>query len=418
MTITMRETPKLFYGYILVAIAVGIQIVGWGIYNSFGVFFNPLLAEFGWSRATVSGAASLSQMMVGLGAIVFGNLNDRFGPRLLVVGGGILAGLGYFLLSTINSVWQLYLFYGVIAGIGLSGIDIILLSTTARWFVKRRGMMSGIVKMGTGIGILVMPIWLNWLIFNFQWRTAYIVIGGVVAACLVLGAQFLVRDPSQKKQFPDGQKPVKRLDKSPELPNMSLGEAVRTRRFLTLCLAYFTVFFCTCVMVVHIVPYAIDLGHTAASSALVLSVIGGASIAGRFILGTIGDKTGSKRALLLCFMIFILVFIWLQFSQQLWQLFLFAAFYGFAHGGFYALISPVVAEFFGLRSHGVIFGSIVFVSSIGGALGPLVAGFIFDLSSSYYFAFLLLLGLAVIGFVSILASGSGKKRIVAPDFAH
>ena len=162
----MREKPVLFYGYTLVAIAVGIQIIAWGTYNSFGVFFNPLLAEFGWSRATLSGAASLSQMMVGFGAVLFGNLNDRFGPRLLVAGGGILAGLGYFLMSTTNSVWQLYLYYGVIAGIGLSGIDIILLSTTARWFIKRRGMMSGIVKMGTGIGILVMPIWLNFLISN------------------------------------------------------------------------------------------------------------------------------------------------------------------------------------------------------------------------------------------------------------
>jgi MFS family permease len=413
----MKKTPGLFYGYTLVAVAVGIQIVAWGTYNSFGVFFNALLADFDWSRATLSGAASLAQIMVGLGAIFFGQLNDRFGPRILVAAGGILAGLGYYLMSTLNSVWQLYLFYGVIAGIGLSGMDIILLSTTARWFVKRRGMMSGVVKIGTGIGILVMPIWLTFLISNFQWRTALVITGIVMAVCLVLGAQFLVRDPSQKKQFPDGKAPVNRLDKPAVTLNMSLREAAHTRRFLTLCVAYFAVFFCSQVIVVHIVPYAVDLGYTASSSALVLAVIGGASIAGRFIMGTVGDRTGSKRALLLCFLIFILVFVWLQFAHQQWQLFLFAVFYGFAHGGFYALISPIVAEFFGLRSHGLIFGCIVFVSSIGGALGPLAAGYIFDVSASYHIAFLILLAFSAIGFVSILASGSREKKVLAPDGA-
>ena len=137
--------PRLFYGYILVAAAFGIQIVAWGMYNAYGVFFNPLLDKFGWSRATISGALSLGQMLIGIGAIFLGSLNDRFGPRILMMSCGILAGLGYFLMSQVSSIWQLYLFHGVIAGIGLSGTDVVLLSTTARWFIKRRGMMSSIV---------------------------------------------------------------------------------------------------------------------------------------------------------------------------------------------------------------------------------------------------------------------------------
>jgi MFS family permease len=408
----MREKPKLFYGYILVAVAVGIEIVAWGTFNSFGVFFNALLEEFEWSRATLAGAASLAQMMVGLGAIFFGNWNDRFGPRLLVVGGGILAGLGFFLMSTVSAAWQMYLFYGVIAGIGLSGVDIILLSTIARWFIKRRGMISGIVKMGTGVGVLIIPVWLIFLISNFEWRMTYVITGAIMASCLVLGAQFLVKDPSRRKQFPDGQKPVNGSNEHIDTLNISLNEAIHTRRFCMLCLAYFTVFFCTSVVVIHIVPFTSDLGYTTSSGALVLAVIGGASIAGRFIMGTLGDRTGNKRALLICFLVFVLAFVWLQFPQRLWQLFLFAIVYGFAHGGFYTLISPVVAEFFGLRFHGSIFGFIVFVSSIGGALGPLAAGFIFDLSSSYHFAFLALLALSVIGFISILASGSPEKKAI------
>jgi len=229
-----------------------------------------------------------------------------------------------------------------------------------------------------------------------------------MAAWLVLGAQFMVKDPSLKGQLPDGEEASDNRSKSPESSSLSLSQALRTRRFFMLCLAYFTVFFCTCVVVIHVAPFTLDLGQTPATAALVLAVIGGASIAGRFILGTIGDKTGSKRALVICFSLFILVFVWLQFTHQLWQLFLFAVFYGFAHGGFYALISPAVAEAFGLRSHGLIFGCIVFVASVGGALGPLLAGYIFDVSNSYNLAFLLLLGFSAAGCVAMLFSGSGK----------
>jgi MFS family permease len=177
-----------------------------------------------------------------------------------------------------------------------------------------------------------------------------------------------------------------------------------------LCASYFTVFFCTCIVVIHVAPFTLDLGQSASTGALMLAVIGGASIAGRFMLGSMGDRTGSRRALLVCFIIFILVFVWLQFTQQLWQLFLFAVFYGFAHGGFYALISPVVAEAFGLRSHGLIFGCIVFVASVGGALGPVVAGYIFDVSESYNLAFLLLLASAGLGFAAMLGSGLSSRK--------
>jgi MFS family permease len=124
--------PRIFYGYILVGAAVGIQIIAWGLYNSYGVYFNQMLAEFNWPRETISGAFSLAQMVIGIGAIFMGSLSDRFGPRILMTFGGVLAGLGFVLMSRINSVWQLYLFQGAIVGIGLCGTDVVLLSTVAR----------------------------------------------------------------------------------------------------------------------------------------------------------------------------------------------------------------------------------------------------------------------------------------------
>lgn len=406
------DRPRLFYGYILVTAAIGIQIVAWGMYNAYGVFFNPLLDEFGWSRANISGALSLGQMLIGIGAIFLGGLNDRFGPRILMTCCGTLAGLGYFLMSQIKSIWQLYLFHGVIAGIGLSGTDVILLSTTARWFIKRRGIMSGVVKMGTGIGIMVVPLVATWLISNYGWRNTYAIIGIALIVCIASGAQLLRRDPAQMQQFPDGEEASNSGNEQPMEPGLSLRQAGHTRQFWMLCPAFFAVYFCTNSVIVHIAPYVVDLKLSASFGATVLSIIGGASIVGRLIMGFAGDKTGSKRALLICFMILITSFSLLQLAEGLWTLLIFALIYGFCHGGFYALQSPTVAEFFGIRSHGLILGIVIFVGSVGGSLGPLVTGYIFDTTTSYQVAFLLLLSLAIAGFTLILSSGSAKRKLI------
>ncbi|MBW2583601.1 MAG: MFS transporter [Deltaproteobacteria bacterium] len=149
---------RFFYGYVLVAVSFLLQIIGWGAYNSFGVFFNPLMNEYGWSRAGISGAVSVSFCMYGLSSIVLGRLNDRVGPRLIMTVSGIFLGVGYLLMSRLTSLWQLYLLYSLLVGIGISGTDVVLLSTIARWFIRLRGRMSGVLKVGSGVGMLVMPL--------------------------------------------------------------------------------------------------------------------------------------------------------------------------------------------------------------------------------------------------------------------
>jgi MFS family permease len=403
----------LFYGYILVAAAFGIQIVAWGLFNSYGVFFTQFLTKFGWPRETISGAFSLGQVLIGIGAIFLGKLNDRFGPRLLMTFCGMLAGFGYALMSQINSVWQLYLFHGVIVGIGLSGTDVVLLSTTARWFVKRRGIMSGIVKIGTGVGILVIPIINTWLISLYEWRNTLIIIGSTLFILVVSCAQLLRRDPSQMKLLPDGEEPGIGTDVPLIEAGLSLKQACYTRQFWMLCYAYFTVLLCTNTVIVHIAPYAVDLELSASFAATMLATIGGSSIVGRLGMGIVNDIIGSKRALLVCFVILIVSFSWLQLSRGTWSLFLFTLVYGFSHGGFYAILSPTVAEFFGTRSHGLLLGIVIFIGSLGGAIGPVIAGRIFDTTLSYQTAFLMLLILATSGFILTILSGSVERRIAS-----
>ena len=400
MQLAKNRKPKFFYGYIIVLAAFFIMAVSHGTFCSFGVFFKPLLAEFvGWSRATISGAASLCYLLTGFLGIITGRLNDRFGPRLVMVVCGFFFGLGYLLMSQINTIWQLYLFYSGVVSIGLSAADVPLLSTIARWFTKRRATMSGIVKAGTGTGILIMPIVASRLISTYDWRTAYIVLGIMGLVFIISAAQFLRRDPGQMGQLPNGEeKPnAGSLDSADE--GFSLREATHLRQFWITCAIYFLVLFCSLTILVHIAPHAEDLGISATNAASMISIIGGASIVGRLMMGSAGDRIGNKLALIICFLILAVALFWLQLANELWMLYLFAAIYGVAHGGFLALISPMVADLFGMGSHGVILGIVFFSGSIGGAIGPVLAGSIFDMADSYQSAFLICAAASVIGII-------------------
>jgi MFS family permease len=392
-----KDTTAFFYGYVIVLVSFVLQALGWGMFNSFGVFFKPLLTEFSWPRAVVSSAMSLSILVNGIAGVLQGRLSDRFGPRMTMTAAGCLLGAGYLLISRVTTIWQLYLLCGLLVGLGVSGTDVVLLSTTARWFVKKRGMMSGIIKVGTGAGMLIMPVIINGLITAYGWRTTFVVLGAIILFFYVACSQFLVRDPGKRGLAPDGVRHEHRVNRTAPEGGMTLQGAVRTVQFWTVCAAFFLVFFCALTILMHIVTHAIDLGVAKAGAAAVLSVVGGVSMAGRLVMGGAGDRIGNKAALVICFLLLTGSLAWLQLADQLWMLLLFAVVYGFAHGGFYALVAPLIAELFGTRSHGVILGIVLFVGTIGGSLGPVTAGYIFDITGSYGMDFGILTAMGIAG---------------------
>ena len=394
---------KYFYGYNIVASGFVIQAVCIGAMFTYGVFFKEFQAEFGWSRAMISGASSLAFLIMGTFGILAGRLNDKIGPRVIIMASGTSLGLGYFFMSRIQAPWQLYLVYGLLVGIGFSTHDVITLSTVARWFVKRRGMITGIVKVGTGLGQLIVPLVATALIAGYGWRISYIILGAVVLVTLVAVAQILRRDPQEMGLLPDGESDgPDHVGNGSKEQGVPLRTAVLTRQFWTMCVTEFALFFCMLTMIVHIVPHAMDLGLPSGTAAGVLSTIGGVSMLGRVVMGTANDRIGGKRSLIICFVVLLCGLIWLQVAGDAWMLFLFAVIYGFAHGGFFTVMSPTVAELFDTGSHGVLFGIILFCGTIGGAIGPLLGGYIFDLTGSYQTLFFVLTGVTVIGFVLII----------------
>ena len=398
---TEKLQPKFFYGYIIVVVAFLLMLIMWGAYYSFGIFFEPLLAEFGWTKAMTSGAFSLSFFLTGILGVFAGRLTDRFGPRIVLTVCGFFLGLGYLLVSQTSTVWQLYLFYGVVVALGMSASVIPLQSTIARWFVKRRGTINGIIISGIGVGMVIIPPIAQWLISSYGWRTSYIVVGITALVTITLTAQFLRRDPGKMGQLPYGEGELEVKVSSPDT-GFSLREALRSWQFWTLVMALLCFTMGEGTILVHIVSHAIGLGISAASAALIIPVIGAISIPGRILLGMAGDRIGNRPAYVIGFVFLSVSLFWLLVAKELWMLYLFAVIYGFGYGGLSALISPIIAELFGLSSHGVIMGVVIMFGGTGGmAIGPLLAGHIFDITGSYQSAFLMYAAISVIGLILV-----------------
>ena len=399
-TLPLTETgkPRVFYGYIIVAAGFFIMMIVHGTFTTFGVFFNPLLTEFGLTRAALSGANSFAFLIMGFMAILVGVLADKFGPRVVLTACALFFGAGHLLMSQVSALWQIYLVF-IVIGIGLSASDVVPLATAVRWFVKKRGAMSGVMKVGTGMGMMTMPLVASALIGAFNWRNSYLILGALALVAVIPLAQLLRRDPREMGLLPDGRR--QSGVESPALveEGLTFREAIRTRQLWLVCGFYVTTLFCGMTILVHIVPHAVDLGVSATIAAGVVATIGGTSMLGRLVMGFAGDRIGNKQAMVVCFLILIAALSWLQVARELWMLYLFAAVYGFNHGGFFALISPTIAGLFGTRSQGTLLGIVICSGTLGGSIGSVLAGHIFDITGSYRLAFLILLVLAIIGLI-------------------
>jgi MFS family permease len=256
----VKAGKAFFYGYIIILILFIIQMFMFTPRGSFGVFIKPLTDDFGWSRALISGAFALSTMMQGLSSVLMGGLNDRFGPRIVITLCGLLLGAGLLLTSLISSPWQLYLTYALLVGVGMGGLFTPQLSTVARWFVKRRNLMNGLVMAGGGIGGFIAPPLVTSLIYDINWRQTFLVLAIVIAPVMIIASQFLKRDPSARGQVPYGEnrKEAPGLTAGPR--GLTLKEAMHTPQFFLAGSIVFCFGFILMTVMVHTVPHVTDLG--------------------------------------------------------------------------------------------------------------------------------------------------------------
>jgi MFS family permease len=374
-----------------------------GLYfYGFGAFFDSLIVEFQCSRAALSGAFSLSRFETGVLGPAEGWLVDRFGPRKMMLVGVLLMGGGFVLLGRVSSLTEFYLVFVLLVALGAGlGFATPLPTAVGNWFVRKRGMAFGLAMSGIGLGGLLVPL-LSWLIVEYGWRTAALW-AGIIVAVVGFPVAFILRHrPEQYGTVPDGDK-VQETEtrKSAIGPEFTAREALKTRAFWLLSIAFSLRLMVTGAVPVHIMPFLLDNGFPREIAATALGSIALVSIPGRLLYGWLGDRFPKRYVIAGLLVLLAGSLILLGSIKGVWQLFLFLIIYAPAYGGCAALMQAIRGEYFGRIAFGTIMGFMAMIIMVGTIIGPLFAGYVWDITGSYYQAFIVFAGalVAAIGLV-------------------
>jgi OFA family oxalate/formate antiporter-like MFS transporter len=375
-------TPRVFYGWVVVGAAFAVTFVGFGSAYTFSAFVQPLQSEFGASRGSVSLVFSLAGFLYfGLG-VVSGPLADRWGPRRLAILGMSLVGLGLMLAAGARSLVEVYAAYGLGVGLGVGFAYVPVVGTVQRWFVKRRGLASGLAVSGIGLGTLVMPPLTALLIEIIGWRETYLVLGASAAA-LGIGASLLIEsEPSVRGLAPDGAF-ASIASTAERRAAASIRAAISSKAFRTLYAACLICSFGVFVPFVHLVPYAADHGIGQTAAAMLLGLIGAGSTTGRFVLGGIADRMGRPWFLVTAYAGMALAMAIWALGPTFASLAIFALVFGLFYGGWVAILPSVVMDRFGGANVSGLIGVLYTSVAFGTLIGPTVAGHLFDSTHSY-----------------------------------
>jgi MFS family permease len=394
---------NLFWGWYVVAGAFLLMALGYGARYSFGIFVQPLTADNGWSRSVVSLAASINLLVYAAAGIGSGKLLDRVAPRWIVTAGILVSALGFFICAAAKTPLEFYLAYGLLYGFGSSWMGTVTVtSSVGKWFVRKRGLAIGISSMGVSFGTLTLTPVVAYILDHFSWKAGFLFIGINLLIPGLLIAQLLMRRtiPEAYDLKPDGDGPgegqqVAASGLTP-LPIPVSAKGIRNdSRFWMLALCHGTAVMVALMAFVHQVPYAIDNGIEKVAAATSLGAMGFAGLVGQFFFGWVSDRIGDpKYSAALGYIFMAAGTVMLLQTRTVEMLMVYAVVFGFGYGCLGPLLPIIAADRFGHQVMGAVFGlQTFFVVGLGGSLGPLVGGLIYDATGSYRPAWWLNLGL-------------------------
>jgi MFS family permease len=378
----------VFYGWIIVALAGVVMTTAYGAQFSFGVLLPYMEADTGWDRELLTRAFAIYIFMYAFLSLISGPLTDRIGPRPVIMVGGALLGLGYWLLAHIQAEWEMFIVLGAISAAGMSASFVPCNATVVRWFIRYRGRAIGITTMGASLGNLCGPPIVVLLVETIGWRDSLAWIGIGIGVLIVTASFFMVRDPSEKGLLPDGDPvPENHEPEADQEQSWTLAEARRTPAFWIITAIFLFTWLVVFLPAVHLAAYAMDLGIDPVSAAWILSSIGLGGVIGRPLIGAASDRSGRLPALAFVLATQVVVFVLLPYTNS-WEMLCLEAFgFGFGYGGTTTIFPAMVGDYFGRSSAGAIVGFIFSIAGSSAALGPWLAAYVLANYGSYDMAF-------------------------------
>jgi MFS family permease len=401
------RTRQRFYGWWIVSVTAVLYGYGAGVnFYGFGVFFNPMREEFGWSRAATAGVFSLARLEgAPLGPII-GWLIDRIGSRRMMVAGLSLTGLGFISMYFIQSLWMFYVIYGLFIATGFSmGFFQASQAVVANWFFRRRSQALSYLAVGGGLGGAALVPAMGAFMGMAGWRWTAVAVGLLMWVVGIPLALLLRNRPEDVGQVPDGlpsrhearaahdatrspSTPVERVDAAERREvEFTVGQALRTSTFWTLVLAMAFRSSILSSIVVHQIAHLEDIGVTRHTAEAMLGLMIAMSIPGRLLFGWLGDRISKQHLLAFSSVLQGIGIFIIANATGLVYVWPFLLFYGLGYGGAIPLTQALRADLFGRRVFATIGGLIMPFTTLGGVAGPIFAGYVYDVTDSYRIAF-------------------------------
>ncbi len=427
-----RTRLPFFYGWFVVGAAFVALALTYTVWYSFSVFYVALLEQFGWSRASSAGVFSLYVVIYGIAGAGAGALTDRYGPERVISVGAVILAVGLVACSRLTELWQFYIFFGVICAVGSSAAGWIpSVVTVSGWFSKRLGAALGIASAGIGVGILLLVPFTQLMISSYGWRTAYLVLAGIVFGGVApIALLFLRGKPEQMGLHKDGREAVPTCDRA--VGDLALGaarvvdakwtgrdwtvaSAMRTYRYWMLFVMLILNNIATQMIFVHQVAFLVDGGYEKLLAASVVGLVGLFSIGAKIGWGWVSDRLGREVTYsigLSTMTVAVAALIGTRFSTFPPLIYIFALAFAMAYGVATPLGPAVGADLFTGPRFGAIYGTIGMANGLGAAIGAWFAGYIFDATGSYFTAFAVAAGSSLLSIVTVWLVAPRKVRLV------
>jgi MFS family permease len=410
---------KIFYGWWIVAATNIICLIGYGTWlYCFGVFFKPMMKEFGWSRAMTAGAYSLRGFEGGFISPLVGWAVDKYGPRGVIFLGGIISGLGFILMYTVHTLVGFYLIYGVLLSVGMTAMLYLPAFTAiAHWFVRRRSFALSVLTVGAGIGGFVCAPAATALISYVGWRLTFVIIGVVIWVVVLPLSQVVRHRPEDMGLGPDGGPTAIEIGDRPAVDTFlssdgdwTLREALSSKAYWILGGCFFLSSLAHAIITVHSIPVLTDAGISAEVAAFSLGLVTLISTIGKLSFGWLGDLVDKRYLFTITYALQGSGILVLMDSQGMGSVYLYALLFGIGFGGAIPLNPAIRAQYFGRAAFGKIQGFMAPMTMAGSMIGPFLTGYLFDITGTYRVSFMVT---AALTFVAALAIPTAR-----PDFSH